>query len=114
MYKFKLYYSDTGALPTNEHYLNFKYLDPSCHILFSVCQQGEKAVRVHFSSDKKGLRPLKEVINNFCEFIFDIFPWCEIIIAVVQKESVERIAQKCGFDKIENIKADFTVLIRSK
>tara|TARA_R110000851_G_C12885232_1_gene546516 strand:- start:391 stop:672 length:282 start_codon:yes stop_codon:yes gene_type:complete len=65
-------------------------------IVFSFAQRG-KAIAGHFAADKKGLRHIKEAINDFCEWAFYTFEWCRMMLAMIQKPSVERIVRKCGF-----------------
>jgi hypothetical protein len=96
---FYLYGENTGNLPTNENHLVFKFDRDDCHILFSVSQQG-KAASCHFSSDHEGLRHLKEAINEWCDFCFYMFDWCEMILAKVNIDSIERLLLKLNFIKI--------------
>jgi len=92
---FSPYTGDTGRLVTSENHLNFRWNNPDCKILFSATQQGN-AVVGHFTSDKAGLRKLKQALNEYCEFIFDIFD-CEMVIGVIERRSVVKLAEECGF-----------------
>jgi hypothetical protein len=96
MIVFEEYFGDLKRLPTSENHINFRWLNDDCIILFSVCQQGE-AASCHFSSDRKGLRRLREAINQFVEFVFWLFDWCEMIIAKVLKRSVCKLLEDCCF-----------------
>ena len=96
MLSYDIYIGDTGNLLTSDNHLNFRWRQPDCNILFSVTQQGNAAVS-HFTSDKSGLRRLKEAVNDWCEFCFYLFEWCEMVIGVIEKPSVTRLAEKCGF-----------------
>jgi hypothetical protein len=97
--KFEIYNGDTGDLRTNENYWIFKWLEPNCHVLFSVTQQG-KAANCHFTSDKTGLRKLEQALNEWCEFCFWMFEWCEMIIGVIEQASISKLAEKCDFKHI--------------
>ena len=97
--RFAIYTGDTEDLLTSETFYNFIWLELNCKILFSVTQQG-KAANCHFYSDKLGLRKLEQAINEWCEFCFDLFPWCKMIIGIIEKSSIAKLAEKCGFDKI--------------
>lgn len=68
-------------------------------ILFSFTKKGY-ALSCHFASDKAGLRHIKSAINDFCEWAFWAFEWCQMILANVKKPSVERIVKKCGFTHV--------------
>jgi hypothetical protein len=96
---FKHVIGGTGGLPTSENYLNFQWVSPECNILFSVTQMG-KALSCHFTSDKSGLRHLRQAINEFAVFCFDIFPWSCMIIARVNRRSVGKLITKCGFERL--------------
>ena len=99
MLKFDLYIGDTGKLYTNENYLNFRWRNPDCNILFSATQQG-KAIPSHFTSDKPGLRKMKQALNEWCEFCFELFKECEMVIGVIKPHSVCKLAEKCGFEYV--------------
>ena len=97
--RFAIYTGDTGDLLTSETFYNFIWLEPNCKILFSVTQQGKDA-NCHFCSDKAGLRKLEQAINEWCEFCFNLFPWCKMIIGIIEKSSIRKLAEKCGFQCI--------------
>jgi len=96
---FDIYSGDTGDLRTNGDYWVFRWNNPNCHILFSATRQG-KAATCHFTSDKAGLRKLKQAINDWCEFCFWLFDWCEMIIGIIEKISILKLAKSCGFEHI--------------
>lgn len=97
MINFISYSGDTGELPTNNNHFVFKWVKGN--ILFSVSRKGN-AASCHFSSDKSNLRLLKDAINEFVEFCYLIFPWCEMVLAIVGPNSIGRLITKCGFNKI--------------
>ena len=99
MIKFMPYNGDLMGLPTNENHLNFLWCEHGCKVLFSVSRQGN-AASCHFASDKAGMKKIKRGIKDFCEFVFDIFPWCELIFAKVEVKKVKSIIKDCGFVKI--------------
>ena len=99
MIKFIPYYGPTYNLRTNENYLNFRWLFKNTLILFSITRQGNGAV-CHLYSDKKSLRYLKQALLEWCKYIFDHFNWCKMIIAIIEKPSIERLAKHCDFKKI--------------
>jgi hypothetical protein len=94
--KFVEYTGDLIGLPTDDNHLIFKWNKSNCKILFSAAQQGG-GMSIHFASDKKGLRKIEQAGNEFCNFIFENFPWCTMIMAKIKKSSVERLALKCNF-----------------
>ena len=96
MLTFDLYIGDTGDLKTSENHLNFRWRNPDCNILFSVTQQGNAAVS-HFTSDKPVLRKLEQAINDWCEFCFYLFEQCKMVIGVIERKSIAKLAEKCEF-----------------
>lgn len=96
MLKFSLYIGDTGDLRTSDNHLNFRWNNPDCNILFSATQQGN-AVVSHLSSDKPGLRKLEQALNDWCDFCFYLFDKCEMIIGVIERRSIRKLAERCCF-----------------
>ena len=92
---FKVATGDLLGLPTNERHINVKW-EGSGNVLFSMTKLGE-SLSCHFASDKAGLRHIKQAINEFCEWAFNVFKWCKMIIATVKIPSVARVVKKCGF-----------------
>lgn len=109
---FKSYNGDLMDLPVNENHLVFRWDHPECKILFSGTQQGN-AISAHLASDKRGLRYLKEAIHDWSTFCFWLFDSCDTVIAKITKPSIERVAKKCGYKFLVNIK-DTNVYIKCK
>lgn len=84
------------SLFSTADYLVFRWQGEG-KIIFSVSRKGNAAY-CHFHSDKAGLRHIKPAFNAFCEFVFWLFDWCEMVIATVRgRPSIERVLIKCGF-----------------
>ena len=64
-----------------------------------MTQQGN-ALSIHFAANKDGLRYIKRAINDFCEWAFIAFDWCDVILGKVNRKSVMRLIIKCGFEQI--------------
>lgn len=99
MVLFEEYTGNFIGLKTNKNHRVFRWRKKDCKILFSVTRQGSVA-SCHFASDKKGLRRVRQAINEFCYFCFKVFEWCKKIIAKINISSVERLVGKCGFVKV--------------
>ena len=110
--RFKPYSGDLIGLPTSDNHLSFRWIEPSCKILFSVCRQGN-AASCHLATDKKGLRKLKQAINEYCDFVFWLFDWCKMIIGKVEKDSIGRILKKCSFKLLGN-SGKVTIYVRAR
>ena len=109
--KFIPYSGDLIGLPTSGNHLNFRWAEPDCKVLFSTCRQGN-AASCHFASDKRGIFKIKRAINEFCEFVFWLFDWCEFVMAKVSLKKVGPIIERCGFKKL--LDGKITVYIRER
>lgn len=97
--RFIPYLGDTGQLLTSSYYMNFKWVESDCNILFSATRQGN-AITAHFTSDKAGLRRLEQAVNEWCDFCFWLFDWCEMIIGIIERNSVCKLAERCKFEQV--------------
>lgn len=98
--KFEFTIDDSVA--QNENYHIVRWLGPG-KVVASYVRRGD-ALSAHFSCDKKGLRHIKQAINDFCEWAFYAFDWCTMIIAMIRRPSVARIVEKCEFKKVADFK----------
>lgn len=113
---FSEYKGDLMGLPTDENHINFRWDNPDCKILFSMCRQGN-GVCCHYASDKKGLRKLTYATKEFMNFVFNTFDWCEMIFAKIKSdlEPMKRRAKKLGFTFLtEEDNCEFYVLPKEK
>jgi hypothetical protein len=110
--RFLPYSGDLMNLTVNKHYIIFRWVEPDCKVLFSICKQGNGAP-CHFASDKKGMFKIRRAINEWCEFVFWLFDWCKMIIAKVILPKVGHILERCGFKKIINGKKSIYIRCRS-
>ena len=88
---------DLHGLPTDHNHLNVKWVHGD--IWFSLTKRGE-AVSMHFACLPQERRRIKEAADAFCEWVFDTYPWCKMILAVVGPRSVVKLAKKCGFSVV--------------
>lgn len=79
-------------------------------IIASYAERGN-AISAHFASDKQGLRHIKSAINDFCQWIFNKYEWCTMVLAMIKKPSVERVVLKCGFSYLAS-QNDINVYMR--
>ena len=100
--RFELYRGDLIGLPVDRFHHVYRFNEPGCKVLFSVTRKGG-SVSIHFASDKHGLRVVKQAVNEFCEMCFSMYDWCEMVLAVIEKPSVMRLADKCGFTLIGHL-----------
>lgn len=113
IYKFTPIYGDMLNLPTDKNHLNFKWLEPDCNVYFSVTQIGS-GVSCHFSSDKSGMKKIMLAVEDFINFVFYLFDWCEYILAKIKLKKVEDIVKKCQFKKITDKINGVTIYMRNR
>jgi hypothetical protein len=101
MIRFMPYYGKVDSVERQENYLNFIWAEPDCTVIYSVTRQGNGATS-HFTSDKRGLRKLEQALNEWCEFCFWLFDWCEMVIAKIDKSSIKKLAERCGFEHVKS------------
>ena len=99
MIRFVPYFGEVNHVSHPENYLNFKWMEPDCTVIYSATRQGNGAT-CHFTSDKRGLRKLEQALNEWCEFCFWLFDWCEMVIAKIDKPSIRRLAEQCNFEHV--------------
>lgn len=93
--KFKKPSSDLMGLAHDENHIITEWIGPG-RIVFSMSRMGD-SLSCHFASDKHGLRYIKEAIEDFVRMVMERFQWCKMLVAAVNKSSVERLIVKCGF-----------------
>ncbi len=94
---------DADRLPTSAGHLQFKWTSPVGSVVFSCTKQG-KGMSCHYTADKEGNRFIHEAIDEFCEFVFTVFPWCDMIIAKIKRPRVVRVVRECGFEFLTQVK----------
>jgi hypothetical protein len=112
MPNFEPYQGDLIGLPTDDHHLNYRWVEPNCKVLFSVTRQGN-GVSCHFASDKRGLFKIKRAIDAFANFVFEECKWCEVIFAKIESCKIERLIRRCGFEWLTNA-GDVKIYIRRR
>jgi len=88
---------DLGVLQTPETRL-IKWQGPG-KVVFSYSQRGN-ALNVHLAADKSGLKYVKQALNDFCEWGFFMYPSTTMVLGMIKRDSVARLAKKCGFSHL--------------
>lgn len=111
---FGIYSGDLMNLPTDENHLVYRWVRDDCKILFSVTKKGD-AASCHFASDKRGLRFLSQASDEFCEFCFKHYWWCNNILANVGRPSITKMLKRIKFEQLHMCESPYQcVLIRRK
>ena len=87
----------TGRLPTNAAHLNFKWVEPGRGVMFSITRRG-RAASCHFTADRAGMHRIHDAVDEFLQFVFYMFPWCDMVLALITLEKVVRIVRECGLE----------------
>mgnify|MGYP001826481209 CR=1 FL=1 len=70
------------------------------HVVFSYTWHG-KAIMMHMAADKQGLRHFRRALEYFCNWVFNHYK-PKMILGGIERDSVARVAEKCGFIHIAN------------
>ena len=90
---------DLLGLLVNENHLAFKWNRSDCEVFFSATRHG-LGMSCHFSSDKRGLRHIRQAIGEFIDYVFEFYPWCKMILCITNRPSVVRIVEDFGFQHV--------------
>lgn len=80
---------------------------------FSFTKKGN-SLMVHWAT--RNVRKARESSNQFCNWAFETFPWCRMIIGPIKRRSVVKLAERCGFIKMFEAKDEkgAFVLVRTR
>lgn len=87
-----------GLYATDNHIL-LEWSDGERQVYFSAAQQGQ-AMTVHIAAKGKNKLALREAVEDFIDYIFTNYTWCDVVIGAITKPSVVNLANKCGFHHI--------------
>lgn len=87
------------GIPNDSNHIFFSF---DGLVFFSATMKGT-AMDCHIGAVGRNKRFLRVAINQFCEFIFNEYRWCDRITACVTMQSVKNLILKCGFVRFFNI-----------
>lgn len=99
---------DWLGIAEDENHFVVKWM--AANVFFSCCQKGN-SISAHFSAEREAIRHLKQAIDEFCRWAFDVMPWCRMIFACIVRQSVARLVVKCGFSFLET-RDDLQIYVR--
>lgn len=94
----------------NENYRCVQYQDKQ--IYFSFARRGN-AMSCHFSASRQDLRLIRTAIEDFTSWIYQQYPWCNMILAAIQRPSVKRLVQRAGFEHVTDAEGK-SIYMRAK
>lgn len=62
----------------------------------------DNAIFCHFSAAPEALRHLKKATNELVSLLFELNPWCQVVMGSIKRDSVARLMEKCGFEHVIN------------
>lgn len=101
--------ADAPEMPGNENHLYYSWND---EVYFSATKHGE-ALSIHIAADRRGKRGLRRALNEFCEWLFQHYAWCKVIIGMVGPQSIVNLGLKCGFE-IAARQGPATIMVRER
>ena len=84
------------GVPRIDECMLVEWTEADARVVFSFAKLGN-GMTMHFAAGPESLRELKTAIEDFIEWTFWAFEWCELIFGIIGPQSVERLATKCGF-----------------
>jgi hypothetical protein len=81
---------------------NYLYFTFDGIVFFSATKRLD-TMDCHVGAIGRNKRFLRIAINEFCEYIFNRYVWCNKISACVKLKSVKNLCMNCGFEKIADI-----------
>lgn len=96
-----------AKIPHSENYLFFEWLDG---VYFTAAMLGE-AMTIHIAAERNSIGKLRDAANEFCEYLFNRFKWCKMILGIIKPQSVVNLSLKCGFG-IVGFAGEHTVVAR--
>lgn len=73
-----------------------EWSDETHRVVFSFARLGG-GMNTHFACEPDSIRFVKQAIDEFCEWLFWAYQWCEMVFALTGKPSIGRLIQKCKF-----------------
>ena len=92
---------DLLGLPMSDAFIALRWDRDDCKVYFSAAQIGE-AMTIHLSADLEGCKHLEDAVEDFMAYIFSEFKWCKMVLGLIEKRSVMRLAERCNFEHIGN------------
>lgn len=99
MYRQALLCEDIGDLWWEPDHQIWRWMDGEVYVSMT---RRENAVFCHFSAKPSALRLLKSATNEFVDLVFELMPWCQVVMGSITKDSVAKLMEKCGFEHVVN------------
>ena len=89
-----------------------EWVEGGKRVVFSYARQGN-GITIHLAAKRDSLYCLEAALNDFCEWLFWAYEWCEMIFGIIGRKSLERLAMKCGFVWLTRT-PDYEIYVRMK
>ena len=91
-----------AGLVINSNHRVYEWSKNGYRVYFSATRHGD-AMSIHLAANRESRRCLRIAVNDFCDYIFDQFKWCEVILGAIVPASVVNLAKKCGFTYLADV-----------
>ena len=91
-----------AGLAINSNHRVYEWSNNGYTVYFSATSHGD-AMSIHLAANKESRRCLRMAVNEFCDYIFDQFKWCDVILGAIVPASVVNLAKKCGFTYLADV-----------
>lgn len=95
----QLLQGDDWGVPRIPEAVVVEWKEDGRRVVFSYAKQGN-GITVHLASDRANLRYLEPALNDFCEWLFSNYAWCTMLFGIIERDSIKRLAQRCGFQPL--------------
>ena len=90
-----------AGLCFSDNYRVYEWSKNGYRVYFSAARQGN-AMPIHIAAPRDSRRCLRVAANEFCEYLFREYDWCDVVIGAITDTSVVNLASKCGFVHISD------------
>jgi hypothetical protein len=91
-----------AGLAINSNHRVYEWSNNGYTVYFSATSHGD-AMAIHLAANSDSRRCLRLAVNEFCEYIFDQYKWCDVILGAIVSASVVNLAKKCGFTYVADV-----------
>jgi len=91
-----------AGLCFSDNYRVYEWSENGYRVYFSATRQGN-AMPIHIAAERDSRRCLRLASNEFCEYLFEEYDWCDVVIGAIVSASVVNLAKKCGFTYLTDV-----------
>jgi hypothetical protein len=85
-----------SGLHIGDAYRVYEWSKNGYQVFFSATSH-DNTIAIHLAAPQDSKRCLRLAVNEFVDYLFNEFEWCEVVMGAVVPVSVVNLAKKCGF-----------------